>query len=1171
MEIYGTLNGNSGTIQLTGDFILYGTFNYGTSTVVFNGNDAPRMLGNVPTFYHLRSTNTNNALGKGVSLHQTNTIIKGNFIADGVFARNSQNFPDATVTFDGIDSLKGSYSFYLNHVVINSGATVYGGYKNIYLYGNWTSNGSFVCNNSSLIIKYDTYSSCQPNNQTIYVANPASNPFWNVTCDKSSGKVSPTEGANNTLGNIYVLNNFSVNSGTWDVNGTRQLYVGKNFTCSGSGVFLASQGRVIMNGNDPTTQQLLSTGNNTLYKLTINNTGAGVRLGSNVTVTYELNLSSGIVYTRSGSNNYEIYLSNNDVATSLTAFSSNSFIAGKLRRAITTANYIFPVGVSNSVLKKYRPITLNITNTSGAASILINQDSINNANTYYASYWTLIQPNSGNPTGRVQFTYNLSEDFILGMQECIISAMKGDPSQIPSWTTILNTTTPASGGNNGTITCNLPATFSPYGFILGEPVPHVPTQTICDGNSATLTITAPTGYGNYYWYNTSSGGAYFNSGLSYTTPALYDTTIYYIAYFNPQCVGNRYPAIVNVNDIPSSTFTVQNPVCAGTNALVTYTGTPIPGAFYNWNFGGADASPGTGIGPHTVTGNNGQTYNVSLQVTANGCTSLVSNQNITFPSVLSASISKVDATCGNSNGSATVSISGGIAPYSILWSNNQTTTTINNLSAGSYTVTINDDYGCSYVTSTTISNIGAPSISANVINHVSCYGLHNGKAAFTATGSGTLYYTWSNGVSGSGNNNIVSVIDTLSAGTYFITVTDQNNCQSVASVTVNEPPALNVNYLVTNVSCYGLNNGGITLQVTGGTPNYTYTWQHGSTTPNQTLLAAGTYTVTVKDANNCSVVQQITITQPDSIQINLDVHNVSCFGLNDGIIVAHVTGGTIPYMFQWNNGIYDSILTNLIAGTYSLNLVDANGCSSGISATVTQPNSIDIQIQALPVTCHGYNDGSVGISVSGGTPPYTYLWNNGYTGQNILSASAGTYEVTITDDNGCTAVASDVITEPSPLIVTISSNPVTCFGSNNGSIYANVQGGISPYSYIWNSGSTSNILTNIAGGTYTITVTDNNGCSVVQTEIVSEPEALLVSSQINHVQCNGMSNGSVELFISGGTIPYQYSWSNGSLSQNIYNLTPGNYTVTITDDNNCTLSQTYVVLEPEKLVLKCQL
>ncbi|MCX7954130.1 MAG: gliding motility-associated C-terminal domain-containing protein [Bacteroidales bacterium] len=1159
LEIYGTLNLNSGTIQLTGDFILYGTFNHGTGTVTFNGNDAQRMLGNKPTFYHLRSANTNNNLGKGVSLHQDTTFIKGNFIADGVFARNSMNFPNATVVFDGIDSLKGTYSFYLNHVVINSGATVYGGYKTIYLYGNWVSKGTFVCGYSSLVIKYDNYSSCQPNNQTIYVANPQQNPFWNLTVDKSQGKVSPIEGPNNSLGNIYVLNNFSVINGTWDVNGVRQLYVGKNFVVNSTGTFVASQGRLILNGTSLTEKQLFSPGNNSLYKLTINNTGAGVLLGSNVTVTYDLYLTNGIVYTRNGNNFYELYLSNNS-SSSLADYSNNSFIAGKFKRAITTGTYVFPVGTSNSIVNKYRPLTFNFTNTTGTSNLLVYQDSINNNNTFYSNYWTFIQPDAGNPQGTVQFSYNLSYDFISTMYECIISVIRGTYTPTPNWSYVLTTTIPASGGNNGTISVQLPSNYSPFGYILGEPKPVDPNVTICDGNSATVTISQPSGYGNFYWYTTPQPTNPIHTGSSYITPILYDTTTYFVAYFNPQCVGHTTPIIVNVNNIPTATFTINNPTCSGDSGFVMYTGTGSSNAVYTWNFGGATATPGTGQGPHILTGVAGNTYNISLTVTENGCASPPYSQSIIFPTKLIINTMVNNASCGNNNGSASVTVSGGVPPYSYLWSNGQTSQTIQNIGAGTYYVTVTDNLGCTITSSVNVSNIGAPTVTANVLSHVTCYGQHNGSAAFTASGSGLLTYQWSNGVYGQGFNNVVSYIDTLSAGTYYITVTDQNNCSSIVSLTVSQPNPIVINYTVNNVTCYGLTNGSITLNVTGGTPGYLYTWQHGSSSANQQMLAAGNYTVTVRDSHNCTASATITVTQPSPLSFEVTVTDVTCAGQSNGSAIVNVHGGTPPYSYLWNNGNTTNYLNNVPAGVYVLNVADANNCATATSVTINQPQPLNINYTAIDVKCHGHNTGSINIIVTGGVEPYQYLWNNGNTSNINSNLVAGNYSVTVTDKNNCTLIGNFVITEPNPLVVTTSSNPVSCYGGNNGSAFVLASGGTPPLNILWNTGETTNSIQELIAGVYTVTITDANNCTATSSVSVLQPPALHANiDDYTPFICAGLNDGFISIVPNGGTSPYKIIWSNGDSTFQVNNLSAGMYYFTITDQNGCLYSDTVIL------------
>ena len=1166
---WGTLNLNTGTIQLTGNFINYGTFNCATGTVIFNGTDGQGIEGTtVSTFYNLRTMNTNAAVGKGLSAHSVNTIIKGNFIADGTFNRNSQGYPNSTVTFDGNTQLSGAYSFYLNHVVINAGATVNAGSKTIYLYGNWTSNGTFICGTGTISVKYDTYSSCQPNSQTIYQAFPDLNPFWNIDVSKTTGSASPITGVDNTLGNLYVSNNFTVSSGTWNANGVKRLYVKGNFTVNPIASYIASSGRLLMTGANAVTPQTLSC-NSSLYKVTIDNSGAGVKLATNVNITFELVLTNGILYTRNSTLNYEIFVSNNDPVSIPVGYSASSYIAGNLKRAILAPNtYTYPVGVSNSILHKYRPLVLNLTAAGGASAITVNQDSVQNAGTYYSSWWTKILPDAGNPTGTVNFSYNLSSDFQAGMTECAISAIKGTQPPAANWNFVLNTTIPAAGANNGHITTNLPATFSPYAFMLGEPVPVASASPICDGSQATINISSPTGYGTFNWYGAQTGGtAISTNNTTYTTPALFDTTIYYMTHNNSVCEGHRYPVTVIVNNIPTSTFTTQNPVCNGTPASVTYTGTASAAGTYTWNFGGATANPGTGQGPQLITGTAGQTYNVSLQVSQNGCTSSVANGTVTIPAALTIGLSNTNSTCGNSNGSATVVPAGGWGNYSYIWSNLQTTAVASNLTSGTYGVTVTDQNGCTKTGSTNVSDVGAPIVNSTVNNNISCNNGHDGDAQISATGTGILTYTWSNGVTGTGNGAIVSHIDTLTAGNYQITISDNNGCQSVANINLTQPSAIAAVFTTTDAICYGQNNGTINTVVTGGTVagNYVYTWLHGSSQQNLINLSAGIYTVTVKDDNNCSIVQQVTINEPDSIIISISEINISCFGANDGILSATVNGGTQPYTYSWSNSDSDPIAESLTSGNYFLIVSDNNACNTIAYDTLIQPTPVDAVIASLPVTCNGYSDGMVGINVSGGTIPYTFLWDNGATVEDLNSVAAGSYWVTITDNNGCTAVASESVIEPNPLIASLSVISVNCYNGTDGSVTANVQGGVVPYSFLWSNGVTLSSNSNIIAGNYSLTITDFNGCKDTLNTVIDEPMAISVTGNLTNVKCKNGSDGNILLQLSGGSIPYNYLWSNSAVLQNIYGLSAGNYLVTITDGNNCSTSQLFNISEPDSL------
>jgi gliding motility-associated-like protein len=1163
LVIYGTFSGNTGAVYLTGNFYCTGTFNSGTSAFNFNGNDAQSIGGaTVPSFHHLISSNTNNLAGKGVALHPVNTIITGNFVANGVFARNSQSYPTATVTFNGTTQLSGIASFYLNHIVVNAGATLRGGNKTIYLYGNFSCSGTFVSETGTIDVRVDTYSSCQPDNQTIAIDNPSANPLFNLYINKTSGTVKPASIGTNTLGHLYVNNNFSVNSGTWNVDGTRQLWVGGNFTVNTTATFTASLGRLIMNGSSSNVQ-MLNSGGNHLYKLTINNSGAGVRLSINVTVDNELVLTNGILFTRNGALNNEIYLTNSDPVTSLPAgYSASSYIKGNLRRAVTAANYVFPVGVSNSSSSFYRPVTLNISALNGCSNVIICEDSIVNTGTYYASWWAKILPAGGNPSGTITFSYNVTADFISGMNECGIMASRGTLSPQVSWNYVLQSTGTASGGN---LSVNMPADFSPYAFMLGEPMPVVSGATICSGNTTLLTITSPGGFGSFNWYSVQSGGTTLaTSSNTFTTPALTATTTYWTAYNGTPCEAHRWPVTVTVNPIPTSAFTVSSAACYNSPVTVTYSGTASPAATYTWNFGGGSASPGSGQGPHSVSYSAPGTYPVTLTVTENSCVSSVTSVNAQVPTQIQVSATVNNSTCGGANGSVSLNVTGGWGNYSYGWSNSQTTPSIANLTAGNYLVTVTDIGGCTFTGSYAVSNQGAPSVTATVVNNASCYGFSDGQVTFSATGAGPMSYIWSNGVNGNGNPVNITT-DTLQAGTYNYTVTDANTCISSGSFTITQPGQMVISSNNTQPLCYGQNNGTISLTTTGGTGTYSYNWAHGSSQPSQVNMAAGSYSVTVTDQNLCTASEIITLTEPDTIIISIVTSPISCFGESDGVISAGVTGGTSPYTYSWTGGYTTETITSAGNGTYNLSILDQNNCAASTSVTLTQPDPLDVIMNPMNTPCYGTPGGMVMLNVTGGTSPYAFAWNNGAATQDVTDLYAGIYWVTVTDDHGCTSVGSTGIQQPDSVMVTITTSSLLCHGNQNGSVQTFVSGGVSPYQYLWNTSATSSSLQNLSGGTYTVTITDSNGCSSVYNSYVNEPSQITANPVPQPASCYGLMDGQISAGVSGGTPGYEILWSNGDNGNNITSLPAGAYSFTVTDQNDCYASFTAGVSQPDSL------
>lgn len=452
---------------------------------------------------------------------------------------------------------------------------------------------------------------------------------------------------------------------------------------------------------------------------------------------------------------------------------------------------------------------------------------------------------------------------------------------------------------------------------------------------------------------------------------------------------------------------------------------------------------------------------------------------------------------------------------------------------------------------------------------VLCFGDSTGTiVAQGFNGHPPYTFTYSNGVV----NTHISSIDSIhvSAGYYTVTVSDFWGCEIVGSVTVMDlhPPIL-IHLGMTPVLCNGDSTGSINSTVSGGVPGYTYIWNpSGQTIADPVNLWADTYTVTVTDAVGCTKIDSITVTEPPfPVAITDTFTNISCNAGSDGTIDITVTGGTPPYTYSWTNGLHTEDLNNLTAGTYSVTVTDNNGCQETHTVTLTEPTPLQIQVLATDVSCYHMADGAIDITVSGGTPPYTYLWNNSAVTEDVSGLTSGNYRVTVTDSLGCIKIAIALITEPlAPLTVSYTSVNVRCNGGNNGAIDLTVFGGTSPYSYNWTNGAISQDLTALTAGTYSVTVTDAHQCDTMLTITITEPPQPLSASAVGiDVLCYGGYTGSIDLTVSGGTPPYIYVWSNGFTTEDITDLTQGIYTVTVMDANLCIANVTLFIDQPDEI------
>ncbi|MEO1262213.1 MAG: SdrD B-like domain-containing protein [Bacteroidota bacterium] len=563
------------------------------------------------------------------------------------------------------------------------------------------------------------------------------------------------------------------------------------------------------------------------------------------------------------------------------------------------------------------------------------------------------------------------------------------------------------------------------------------------------------------------------------------------------------------------------------------------------------------------------TYEVII-TDAVGCTGSAIGQVADADSI-EVSTSSTDATCDDSSdGTATAQVNGGTAPYTYEWDDplGQTNATAANLAMGSYTVTVTDNNGC---TQTATVTVGAPMEATLVLTptDASCFGLNDGAAEVSVLNGNINDYsvTWSNGEN-------TSVITDLTTGTYTVTVTDANGCTVEGSTIITEPMELILMMDADSASCFSSSDGTASVTVSGGVPfpnnDYEYIWD-ASGNPTVSMLddvSPGNYTVTVTDANGCTSTNSVEIGAPDEIQITFNSSNVSCNGLTDGSVSTQVSGGVSPYTYLWNDTGNSTTpdLSDLAPGAYTLSVTDANSCLSTAILNIMEPTALALDFNIVDVVCEDDTDGVAVAVPSGGTAPYSILWENGVQTQAIFDVGVGNYNVTITDNNGCQISGTASVSATTTLSSSVNSFDATCFDVNNGVAIANGVNGTPPYSYLWSNGATTNQIDNLFFGSYEVTITDSDGCSVTNTAVVNSPPLLSASIQVlTEVETYGGTEGSAIVSGSGGLPPYSLVWDNGTTNDQITGLGGGTHSVTITDANNCFAVAQITLVEPSKI------
>jgi gliding motility-associated-like protein len=503
------------------------------------------------------------------------------------------------------------------------------------------------------------------------------------------------------------------------------------------------------------------------------------------------------------------------------------------------------------------------------------------------------------------------------------------------------------------------------------------------------------------------------------------------------------------------------------------------------------------------------------------------------------------------NGSPFV-INPNVTGVNFLWQNGSTAPTFTANATGTYSLTISDNYGCSASRSAFVKFVN---LSVNIsAQELSCSGVNDGGlTAYPVGGDPAYAYYWN-----TSPPSFTQTVNNLGVGTYSVTVTDGNGCTSSSSYSLTMPPALNVTVSsTTSPLCFGQNNGSAVLSVNGGTAPFIVNWNKpGVSGLNPSNLGPGTYTFTVTDANGCYGTGNFTISEPAELTYQTSQLNAACYGQPISATVTPI-GGTPPITITWQDGSTSFTNTNIPANTnFGFTITDSHNCSKTGSVYLLSPPELTITSTYSNIRCKGENNGSISITVQGGIPPYSALWNTGHTGLSYTNLSPGDYYVTVIDHNSCTLASHFNIREASQYLrLNVTTRNVTCSGYKDGAILLLASGGVSPYTYSITDGiNTFNGQSNngVPAGEFIASVTDNYGCTVDTTVIISEPAPLTALVGYLDPSCMGNNDGLIRVYPSGGTEPYIFIIGGYVIDEGLLaGLYQGEYTIIVKDSSNC--------------------
>lgn len=706
-----------------------------------------------------------------------------------------------------------------------------------------------------------------------------------------------------------------------------------------------------------------------------------------------------------------------------------------------------------------------------------------------------------------------------------------------------------SNGSSGTVvvqTAPLPVTEFSY-------------EPFC-GTESGAPVAAPgfLGGGVYSFNPAPIDGALIDPATGVITSAVIGST-YSVEYtaVGPFCEASSIVTVtVDSSDIVG--FSIE-PFCSGSNSLSPETEPGFAGGgVYSFLTAPSDGATISSVNGIISNASPLATYNIVYVSPAGVCQASDTTAVTTLESP-NVSGTVTDSECGQATGAIDVTITSGLAPYTISWSNSQVTEDISGLSAGQYTITVTDDQNCSVDTAFSIINSNQPELVFSV-SDATC-GATNGAIDLTINnGVGPYEILWTPGDIASED------LTGLSAGSYSVEVTDLGTtCEVAGSATVNFEGAPQATFVATNSLC-GQSVGAIDLTVTGGTAPITHSWSNGETTEDIADLIANSYTDTITDANGCSTIVSVNIVNENQFTLSSTVVNPTCGTPTSGSIDVTIVGGDSPFTFSWspNSTNVTEDVVGLSAGDYQVVVTDDAGCVDSLTSTIQAPPVLTLTEVITDASC-GQATGAIDITIAGGSGNYNFLWSTSAETEDITGLVAGEYQVSASDasDNSCDITQTFTIVNGNEPELVLTSTGTSCT-SNTGTISLVVNDGSGDYSYAWTGPngfvSSDEDLSDLAAGDYTVTLTDNvTTCEINETITVDPADAPSITSTLANTTC-GQNNGLIDIEVEGGSEPFTITWNGTSNSLDRINLAPGTYDFLLVDINNCEVSQSFEIL-----------